>query len=81
MRRIIFAHLLLIGASSFVPLSTTPSPIRPSCALEARKENKPADCGLARFFGVVATVSLLSFGTIPNAQASVNCNVDEISGT
>eukprot|EP00977_Amphora_coffeiformis_P002813 scaffold528_cov165-Amphora_coffeaeformis.AAC.25 len=76
MKRIVLANLL-IGASSFAPISTPPS--RPAFALEARKENGPGDLGLARFFGVLATVSALSFGTIQNAQASVN--LDEVSGT
>lgn len=78
--------LLLAGASGFSPVSS----ILPSCRrrrvllLEAsRGERNGGDVALTKFFGLVATVSALSFGLggMPaKAQALPDRLVDNVSG-
>ena len=77
-KRTIFATLL-VGAASFVPLSTPPARHHAVMCLDAQK--RQADLGLARFFGLVATVSVLSFGDVPAVQASVTINESRKSST
>lgn len=58
--------LLVVGSASFTPNA---EPSRAPVRMETQRKPN-IDVGLGRFFGMVATVSALSFGTVPAAQAS-----------
>lgn len=66
MPRLLALALLFTGVAAFAPLASVP---RHSVQLEAHKRSD-SSLGFAKFFGLVAAVSVLSFGDAPSAQAA-----------